>query len=252
MTADQVIDTPRNLSGYEEVIARGLQSFTEVGTALIAIRDGRLYRSQYPTFEDYCANRWGLARTRAYELIDAATTVREVSEISDIAPVNEGQAKALRGLEPKVAAEVMTEAAEAGKVTAASIKAAREKVAPKPVARITETHKTESFVDTETGEVTAKPAEWLSPTTIINQKKPAESSPVAQFLAADPEMQRSAYLVRFSAVVKAANFAQFLPADFVSVAGPDQYEAIDRVVEHVTRWRDAVLAERPTHLRRVQ
>lgn len=152
------LDVPVNLSACEEVISRGLKSFTDVGAALVTIRDGRLYRASYPTFEAYCANRWGFGRKRADELISAADTTRRVTEISGIAPSTESQAKQLRGLKPETAAEVMSEAYESGKVTSAAIKAARERIAPKPVAKVTETTKTETYVNTETGEITSPPA----------------------------------------------------------------------------------------------
>jgi hypothetical protein len=50
--------------GCEEVIEHGLKTFFEVGLALIAIRDLQLYRTSYPTFEEYCRNRWGAVRAR--------------------------------------------------------------------------------------------------------------------------------------------------------------------------------------------
>jgi hypothetical protein len=128
----EVITT--TLAECEEVIDRGLQYFIEVGLALIAIRDQRLYLGSYKTFEEYLKERWGLARTRAYEIMSAAHTHQAMSEISDIVPANEVQAKQLRGLEPAVAAEVMTRAKElsAGKITAAGIAKARRQVVPPP------------------------------------------------------------------------------------------------------------------------
>ena len=42
------------LSKHESVISKGLKTFSDVGNALLAIRDGRLYREQFPTFEEYC------------------------------------------------------------------------------------------------------------------------------------------------------------------------------------------------------
>jgi hypothetical protein len=65
-------------------------------------------------------------------LISAAKTTKEVAEISDIAPVNEGQAKQLRGLPPSVAAKVMAKAAASGKITAASIAEARRQITRSP------------------------------------------------------------------------------------------------------------------------
>ena len=47
------------------------RSFLEVGMTLKEIRDKRLYRQQYDTFEEYCARRWELSRPRSYQLCEA-------------------------------------------------------------------------------------------------------------------------------------------------------------------------------------
>ena len=49
------------------------------GLALMEIRDGRLYRAEFGTFEEYCNQRWGWERAHAYRLIDAAQVVENVS-----------------------------------------------------------------------------------------------------------------------------------------------------------------------------
>lgn len=66
------------LTEAETVIEAGLQTFVEVGLALVKVRDGRLYREQYGTFEEYCQRRWGLSRRRSYQLMDAANVVQEI------------------------------------------------------------------------------------------------------------------------------------------------------------------------------
>lgn len=156
------------LAACEATIERGFQTFAEVGTALLEIRDTRLYRSEFGTFEDYCQQRWNMGRRRAYQLIEAADVVQHVAQIEGAPlPMNSRQAAELVGLPAETAAAVMTAAAEAteGKVTAAAIREAREDIAPRHV--ITETRTTvETFtVDAETGEL-VEPA-----------KKPAPSAP---------------------------------------------------------------------------
>ena len=47
------------LRDLEGIIERGMQTFVEVGAALRLIREGRLYRTDFGTFEDYCQERWG-------------------------------------------------------------------------------------------------------------------------------------------------------------------------------------------------
>src|SRR5689334_7447571 len=80
----------------EDTIQHGISTFVEVGRALAEIREGRLYREQYATFEDYCAERWEFTRQRAYQLIGSAQVVQTVSTDVDISPPqNEAQARPL-------------------------------------------------------------------------------------------------------------------------------------------------------------
>jgi hypothetical protein len=80
----------------EAVIARGLDTFVEVGIALAEIRERQLYREQgFDRFEDYCRDRWQFSRQRAYQLMDASLVVALVSTIVDTEPANEAQARAL-------------------------------------------------------------------------------------------------------------------------------------------------------------
>lgn len=108
----------------EEVISRGLETFREVGMALFAIRERKLYRTTHGTFEAYCLDRWSFTDRRARQLIDAA-------EIGTVVPVqNEAQARALAPLadEPEAMQAAWAEASEAteGKPTAEAIRQAVE------------------------------------------------------------------------------------------------------------------------------
>lgn len=130
---EPLTDTEQTRLRVEEaVVERGLHTFVQVGKALAAIRDERLYRQAHGTFEAYCEARWGLSRSRAYQLIDSAVITTTVSTIVDTPlPANEGQARELTGLDPETAAEVMREAGRvtAGKPTAEAIREARTAVA---------------------------------------------------------------------------------------------------------------------------
>jgi hypothetical protein len=118
----------RTLAACEAAIETGMRSYLEVGLALIQVRDGRLYRAQYATFEDYCLTRWEISRQRAYHLMSAAEAVTAIGDTAPI-PANEGQARELAGLEPDVAAHVMRTAhASIARVTAAVIRQAREQI----------------------------------------------------------------------------------------------------------------------------
>jgi len=60
------------LAELEKTIARGKQRLMKMGLALGVIRDQRLYRREYGSFEEYCRAKWGCGRQRAYQLIKAA------------------------------------------------------------------------------------------------------------------------------------------------------------------------------------
>jgi phage N-6-adenine-methyltransferase len=114
----------QRLEVLESVIDAGMQTFVHVGNALLEIRDGRLYRQAHATFEDYCRERWGMHRSRAYQLIEAAETVSNLSTIVDIVPATESQARPLTVLEPAQQREAWQRAVETapnGKVTAAHV-----------------------------------------------------------------------------------------------------------------------------------
>jgi hypothetical protein len=98
------------LTSYEDTIQRGLATFFAVGNALAAIRDSRLYRADYASFESYCQARWNMSRPRAYQMIDAAEVVNNLSTIVDILPTRESQVRPLTKLPPEAQAPTWREA----------------------------------------------------------------------------------------------------------------------------------------------
>src|SRR6266404_8058402 len=67
------------LQVLEGVVERGLGAFLEVAAALLEIRDSRLYRETHSTFEDFVRDRFQLARSTAYGLMDASRVAANVS-----------------------------------------------------------------------------------------------------------------------------------------------------------------------------
>jgi hypothetical protein len=67
---------PDRLAELEGVIAKGLQSFVEVGRALCSVRDEKLYLPRYSSFEEYCESRWQIKTRHARRLIKSV----EISE----------------------------------------------------------------------------------------------------------------------------------------------------------------------------
>lgn len=117
----------------ERVIERGLNTFVEVGAALLEIRDSRLYQEQYGTFEEYCRERWGMVASRARQLIASAEVVENLKSVTTVTlfPDSERQARPLMGLPPEAQAQVwqqVVETAPEGKITGAYVQEVVERV----------------------------------------------------------------------------------------------------------------------------
>jgi hypothetical protein len=111
------------LASCEAVIERGLQTFSEVGTALLTIRDERLYRATHGTFEEYCRERWSITRIHANRLVQAAEISENLKPIGFI-PTHESQVRPLAGLKPenqRIIWEQAIEESDGGQPTAAKV-----------------------------------------------------------------------------------------------------------------------------------
>lgn len=110
------------LARCEGVIARGLQTFVEVGLALATVREARLYRAQFATFEDYCRERWGMAARTAHQTIRSAGAVTMLGDC-EVLPERESVARVLALLAPNDAKRIWLEAiANDVRITAAALK----------------------------------------------------------------------------------------------------------------------------------
>jgi hypothetical protein len=118
------IDESHELERCEVVIKQGLNTFIEVGEALFIIRDKRLYRREFKTFEDYCKQKWAISRQRVYQLIDASNVINHLSTMVDI-PTSERQVRPLTSLEPEIQKEVWKEVVKQSEETRQPITAAR-------------------------------------------------------------------------------------------------------------------------------
>lgn len=103
----------RTLADCEAVIERGLETFVEVGQALLEIRDARLYRESHATWEDYCQERWGWGRNYTNKQVAAAEAV-EALGTGVPTPPTEAHARELTPLRDRPAqmAEAWTDATE--------------------------------------------------------------------------------------------------------------------------------------------
>ena len=82
----------QRLAELEAVIEAGQQTFLDVGLALQAIRDEKLYRPL--TFAAYCEQRWNFTRQRGYQLLAAV----EMSTAVDIPLRTERHARIVQAL----------------------------------------------------------------------------------------------------------------------------------------------------------
>lgn len=133
MTSDVLsVHDAERLADCEARIERGLDTFVEVGRALLTIRDERLYRAEFGTFEAYCEQRWQFTHGRARHLIAAAEVTAVIQDQSDTAVSlsSERVARELAPLrsEPDTLRQVWTEAVERsnGNPTAAVVREVRD------------------------------------------------------------------------------------------------------------------------------
>lgn len=106
--ATLTMDEQEELLDHEAIIEQSQAVFVEVGNALMAIRDAKLYRATHTSFDAYLAERWpAISKRRGYQLIDAAAIAKEI-------PItNERQARALKGVPIETAKHAYQAAAQA-------------------------------------------------------------------------------------------------------------------------------------------
>ncbi len=88
------------LIDLENIIETNRCKFHQVGKALRRIRDERLYRELlFDSFEAYVKDRWDMAKSQAYRLMDASKVIDNLSPIGDgVLPQNESQTRPLARL----------------------------------------------------------------------------------------------------------------------------------------------------------
>jgi hypothetical protein len=120
------VDERRQLEKCEEIIRKGLGTFFEVGQALLTIRETRLYRENFPTFEVYCQQRWAIGRNYAWHLMGAAERIKLLPpDAKTPRPLNEFQVRPFLKLEPELfpkAWEQVISKAKDGKITPALLR----------------------------------------------------------------------------------------------------------------------------------
>ena len=118
-----IVPEQERLAELENTISKNFQAFYVVGCALAEINANRLYRQAHETFEEYCRERFEIARRTAYQYLRGAEVMDNVRSCAQIdqAPANEAQVRPLTRLEPEKQVEAWEEAVKSapdGHVTA--------------------------------------------------------------------------------------------------------------------------------------
>jgi hypothetical protein len=159
----------------ESIVAEGISSFVVVGEALKEIRDSKLYRESYKTFEKYVDLKWGIERRRAYQLIDASEASKKLctsgtqndraSEITTERHLRELKDVPSESMEAVV--EKAVKLAGDDKITASDLKQARQEVLGEVTATTTE-HQQDVWEDVDDEPEPIKPSKPL-PKTVMSQ-----------------------------------------------------------------------------------
>jgi hypothetical protein len=88
------------LKNCELVIKTGLETFYQVGQALLEIQENKLYRQEFNTFDEYLQGRWNFGSTQAYNFISSAKVISNLKMSTNVdIPQNLGQTKYLAQLD---------------------------------------------------------------------------------------------------------------------------------------------------------
>ena len=102
----------------EIVINKSMKTFYDMGTALKEIRDSKLYKQGFETFEDYCDVKWNFNSSRARQLIMSTDVLDNLESVTIVTiPQSESQVRPLTKLkDPEIQkqawAEVVKESEE--------------------------------------------------------------------------------------------------------------------------------------------
>lgn len=152
---DITITREQRLAEQEAIIEAGLNTFLDVGRALLIVRDERLYEPTYPDFKTYLFERYEVSQKQLYEYMEVAAIADSISSDS---PIGESETlsidayQALGDIEDKVERRAVLQLAKQVKVkpTAPIIRAAQTVIEDMKL--------TGGFVDVGDGKMTAATA----------------------------------------------------------------------------------------------
>lgn len=82
-----------DLARWERIIEDNKAQTVAMCLALLAIFEERLYQATHPSWGKYLKERWGMSRSRGYQLIKYARLILDAELKSELAPANERQAR---------------------------------------------------------------------------------------------------------------------------------------------------------------
>lgn len=155
------LDKAKQLEQCERSIEKGLQTFIEVGEALLQIRDAQLYRQSHNTFEEYCLKKWDISVRQSQRLINASIVVNNLKESDQLValPTSEYQVRSLAPLPPEQQRQIW----EAVATTQEPITGSRVQA----MAQELQQEKTNSFSKNREALFTSTSEEWYTPNKVI-------------------------------------------------------------------------------------
>lgn len=111
LTTDLTEQETALLNECETVIERGVKVFKEVWSALLEIRESKLYRKEFRTFEDYCIVKWNLSVRHINRNLKALKTLDNLGPMGPN-ELTERQLRPLTNLEAETQRQVMKDVQE--------------------------------------------------------------------------------------------------------------------------------------------
>lgn len=112
----------------ERVIGKNINGAVEAWIELERVRDLRLYREKFTSFDEYCQKRWGMQRRYADMLISSARVAKSLTLKVRTIVLKPGQLREVAKVPEARREEVIIEASKSGAVTAKSITAASKAI----------------------------------------------------------------------------------------------------------------------------
>lgn len=133
MTQPLTVGEQLRFEACREIVRTNLKTCFDVGAALMEIRDSKLYREHWKSFDEFCKAEFNIQRAHAYRLIDASVVKAsvEMSPVGDTVS-SERHARQLKNVPVELRAEVLEAAAAAcgGEPTADAIREAAKVIVP--------------------------------------------------------------------------------------------------------------------------